>query len=293
MRIDSGVAAAFGAALLYNLATVVQKSQAQREQASGVRLVVRLFARPVWLLGVGCQMAGLGLHILALTRAPVTIVQPIIAAGIVFLVVLAALILDERPGQREFAGIAATMGGVVLLLSGAGEPAMMLPVTARGFAATIVAAVAFISVLRFLSARARLVRTSQAAVLLGLAVGLAQGMSDALNRLMGAWLSPGAGWTPSNPMGVAALVGLFTFGAAGFVLSQDAFRFYRANTVAPTMQTAQLIVPVAIAVTLYGQTLPSGTVGSVIWSTAFALIVLGVIVLSSSEPVAATLGDDP
>jgi hypothetical protein len=94
-------------------------------------------------------------------------------------------------------------------------------------------------------------------------------------------------------MGVAALVGLFAFGVAGFVLSQDAFRSYRANTVAPTMQTAQLIVPVAIAVTLYGQALPAGTVGSVTWSVAFALIVLGVIVLSSSEPVAATLGDDP
>ncbi|MBI3703245.1 MAG: hypothetical protein HY244_05165 [Rhizobiales bacterium] len=52
-------------------------------------------------------------------------------------------------------------------------------------------------------------------------------------------------------MGVAALVGLFAFGAAGFVLSQDAFRSYRENTVAPTMHTVQLIAPLAIAVHRY------------------------------------------
>ena len=33
-------------------------------------------------------------------------------------------------------------------------------------------------------------------------------------------------------MGAAALLGLFAFGAVGFVLSQDAYRSYRANTVA-------------------------------------------------------------
>ena len=49
----SGIVAAFGAALLYNLATVLQKSQAQREAVEGIRLVARLFTRPLWLLGAG------------------------------------------------------------------------------------------------------------------------------------------------------------------------------------------------------------------------------------------------
>jgi hypothetical protein len=124
----------------------------------------------------------------------------------------------------------------------------------------------------------------------GLAIGLAQGMSDALNRLMGAWLLAGQGWRPPALMGVTALVGLVAFGGVGFVLSQEAFRRHRANTVVPSMQTTQLVVPLGIAVTLYGQALPAGLVAALGWIAAFALIVVGVVVLSRSAPVIATLG---
>jgi drug/metabolite transporter (DMT)-like permease len=181
----SGIVAAFGAAFLYNLATVLQKSQAQREAVEGIRLVARLFRRPLWLLGVACQIAGLGLHVVALARAPVTVVQPIIAAGIVFLVILAALALGERAGQRELAGMAATMGGVALLLTEAGEPATLGRVPVAALAGVILAAAGLIAALSIVSARVRLVRASAGAVMFGLAIGLAQGMSDALNRLMG------------------------------------------------------------------------------------------------------------
>ena len=147
----------------------MQKRQAQREQASGVRLVAHLGARPVWLLGVGCQITGLSFHVVALTRAPVTVVQPIIAAGIVFLVLLAALILHERPRPREIVGIALAMGGVVPLLSTAGAPAVLVPVTAGGFVGTVRAAGGLMTTMRFLSASTRIERKSTAAVLLGLA----------------------------------------------------------------------------------------------------------------------------
>jgi drug/metabolite transporter (DMT)-like permease len=287
----SGIVAAFGAALLYNLATVLQKSQAQREAVEGIRLVARLFTRPVWLLGVACQIAGLGLHVVALARAPVTVVQPIIAAGIVFLVILAALALGERAGQRELAGMAATMGGVALLLTEAGEPATLGRVPVAALAGVILVAAGLIAGLSIVSARVPLVRASAGAVMFGLAIGLAQGMSDALNRLMGAWLLAGQGWRPPAPMGVAALVGLLAFGGVGFVLSQDAFRRHRANTVVPSMQTAQLVVPVGIAVTLYGQALPAGPAATLGWMVAFGLIVVGIVVLSGSAQVVATLAD--
>jgi uncharacterized membrane protein len=88
---SAGVVAAIAAALLYNLAVVIEKTQAERVETSGVRILASLARRPVWLLGFAIQRVGFGLHYLALTRAPVTIVQPIIAAGIVFVVIFSAL----------------------------------------------------------------------------------------------------------------------------------------------------------------------------------------------------------
>ena len=100
-----GVAAAVVAGCLYNLAVVVQKSQAEGVAESGMAILGSLMARPLWLLGVALQVLGLVFHAYALTEAPVTVVQPIIASGIAFLVLFAALILRERPSPRELFGM--------------------------------------------------------------------------------------------------------------------------------------------------------------------------------------------
>jgi len=55
-------------------------------------------------------------------------------------------------------------------------------------------------------------RVSVRAVVLESAAGLVYGMSDAMNRLMGAWLSPGQGWVPPVAVGIGAAVFLFLLG---------------------------------------------------------------------------------
>src|SRR5882762_657447 len=67
------VAAAVVAGCLYNLAVVVQKSQAEVVAETGVAILGALMARPIWLLGVALQVLGLVFHGFALTEAPVTI----------------------------------------------------------------------------------------------------------------------------------------------------------------------------------------------------------------------------
>mgnify|MGYP001149501567 CR=1 FL=1 len=63
---NEGVLAAFGAAMLYNLAIVVQKREAEKAHASGVRILGALAKRPIWLLGIALQIAGFVLHAFAL-----------------------------------------------------------------------------------------------------------------------------------------------------------------------------------------------------------------------------------
>jgi drug/metabolite transporter (DMT)-like permease len=284
---DAGVVAAFSAAMLYNLAIVVQKTQAEQASASGVQILGALSKRPLWLLGIGIQIAGFVLHSFALTRAPVTVVQPIIASGIAFVVVFAAVILGERPTAREMAGMAMSVAGLSLLVVRPGPLDAMQQVALQDLGLALGSAAIVIAGMLHLAGAAAIESVGIRAVLVGSAAGLGEGMSDAMNRLVGAWIAPSVGWIPPASIGVAAVVLLFAFGFQGFVSAQNALKLYRANTVIPCILIAQLLVPIAMASLLYGQTLPRGGPDLAIWIAAIALSVGGIATLSRSAHVAA------
>jgi drug/metabolite transporter (DMT)-like permease len=283
---NAGVLAAFSAAMLYNLAIVVQKTQAEKTTASGVQILGALSKRPLWLLGIAIQIAGFVLHSFALTRAPVTVVQPIIASGIAFVVIFAAVILGERPTRRELAGMAMSVLGLSLLVVRPGPLDAMQQVAMQDLGLALGSAAVVIAGMLQLSSAAAIESVGIRAVLVGSAAGMGEGMSDAMNRLVGAWLAPNMGWIPPASIGVAAAVLLFVFGFQGFISAQNALKLYRANTVIPCILIAQLMVPIAMASLLYGQTLPRGGIDLAIWIAAIALSVGGIATLSRSAHVA-------
>ena len=284
--IHLGVAAAIGATLLYNLAIVLQKSQAERTQASGVRILGALAKRPLWLAAIAIQIAGFALHSFALTRAPVTVVQPIIASGLAFMVIFAAAILGERPTAREVRGTLLSVVGVSLLVMRPGSLAAMQQVAVRDLVLALgTAALAVAAMLHF--SRAGAIRSASVrAALLGSAAGIGDGMSDSMNRLAGAWIAPTAGWIPPASIGIAAAMLLGAFGFQGFVTAQNALKLHRANTVIPCILIAQLVVPIAMASLLYGQSLPRGGADLAIWLAAIGLTVAGIATLANSTHVA-------
>jgi drug/metabolite transporter (DMT)-like permease len=283
-----GVAAAVVAGCLYNLAVVVQKSQAELVAETGVAILGPLLARPLWLLGVALQVLGLVFHGFALTEAPVTIVQPVIASGIAFLVLFAALILRERPSARELFGMLLAVSGVSLLALQIQGPVSLAPLDAQDFAFAIASAAALAGALWWFGRSWRVASTGVGAALIGSAAGVGQGMSDAMNRLAGAWFAP-HGWTPPTWVMCAALVFLLLFGLQGFVAAQNAFQRYRANTVVPCMITAQLFVPIAMAIILFGQPGPRDGADAGVWSVALLLTCAGIAVLSRARAVERTL----
>jgi drug/metabolite transporter (DMT)-like permease len=279
-----GVAAAVVAGCLYNLAVVVQKSQAELVAESGVAILGPLMARPLWILGVALQVLGLVFHGFALTEAPVTVVQPIIASGIAFLVLFAALILRERPSAREMFGMLLAVSGVSLLALRIQGPVSLAPLDAQDFALAIASAAALAGALWWFGRSWRVASTGVGAALIGSAAGVGQGMSDAMNRLAGAWFAP-HGWTPPTWIMCAALVFLLLFGLQGFVAAQNAFQRYRANTVVPCMVTAQMFVPVAMAIILFGQPGPRDAADAALWVIALGLTCAGIVWLARAPGV--------
>src|SRR3954471_22576874 len=110
-----GIAAAVAASALFNLAVVVQASEARsvpRRYALRFALLGRLVRRRRWLSGVALQLVAWPLQTVALLLAPLTVVQPADAAGLVLLLVFGSRVLGDPIGTREQLAVARIVLGV-------------------------------------------------------------------------------------------------------------------------------------------------------------------------------------
>src|SRR5690242_4315583 len=111
-----GIAAAVGASTLYSLGVAVQAMDAREtpeDENLRFALAVRLVRSTRWLLGTGLTILGFPLQVVALLLAPLVVVQPALAAGLVVLMVISEHLLDERPGRTEYVAVCAIVVGVV------------------------------------------------------------------------------------------------------------------------------------------------------------------------------------
>jgi len=111
-----GVGVAIVAASLYNAGIAVQALDAREsssDHALRASLLARLAAQPRWLLGTALVTVGWTLQAGALLFAPLTVVQPALAVGLLLLLAIGARVLHEPVGAREIAAVVAIGVGLV------------------------------------------------------------------------------------------------------------------------------------------------------------------------------------
>ena len=111
-----GIAAAAGASTLYSLGIALQALDAREtphEEHLRLALVVGLVRRSRWLLGTGMSILGFPLQILALMLAPLVVVQPALAAGLLVLLFVGQRMLGEHAGRYEHLAMCGIVIGVV------------------------------------------------------------------------------------------------------------------------------------------------------------------------------------
>src|SRR4051794_19246077 len=270
-----GVALACLASCLFNAAIAVQALEARKvSQKHGLRLSLlrRLISRPRWLGGTALAVLALPLQTAALLFAPLTVVQPCDAAGLLLLLFLGTRMLNERVGPRELLAVGAIVAGIVVLtiaapsrevthVSGA---AVLLPLLA-------VAAVALLPfALRGVLGADSLLVVFGAGAAFALTAFCLKLIADALDG--GAW---GALVLVLAVAGAGAL--------AGTLSEQTALQRRQATQVAPIIFVVEMLVPVALALTVVGESWD----GSVpVIAAALALVVAGVIALGRAPQVA-------
>src|SRR6185437_9814686 len=111
-----GIVAAIGASTLYSLGVAFQAMDAKEApEDTHLRLALawRLVRRGRWLLGTGMSILGFPLQVVALVLAPLVVVKPALAAGLLVLMVAGERMLNEKPGRYEYACVLAIALGVV------------------------------------------------------------------------------------------------------------------------------------------------------------------------------------
>jgi drug/metabolite transporter (DMT)-like permease len=248
---------------------------------------VRLLYSSKWFaLGMAIATASWGLHVAALALAPMSMIQVSLAAGVVFIAVMAERLFGFEVGRRQWVGLLLTATGLVVL-------GLTLPVM-HG-AHSQFSSVAMISFEAGLFGLGGLLligpriggRVEHHGVMLGAASGILFGVSDtaikALTGIVGAHGAMGLLLSPWLLVAVLASVVAFYASARGL---QDG----EAVPVIAVTGTAANIAGIAGGLVVFGDPMAAGTAGVVLEAFAFVLVVVAAALMPAPVRAAAGAG---
>jgi drug/metabolite transporter (DMT)-like permease len=276
-----GIVAAVGASLLYNASIALQALEAREvpgEHSLRLSLIGRLARNKRWLGATALGLAGWPLEIAALLLAPLTVVQPCLASGLILLLWLGATRLGEAPGRREFVAVAAIVAGV-------GGVAWAAPerTTDHAGALAIAAALAIVAIPIALPYFLRR-RTSVVGALMVISAGCGYAWTAIASKLLTDELAAGAIVVAALWLGTAAA-------SEGLALLSEMSALQRraATHVAPVMFAVQILVPVLLAPLIFGESWGDTPLGGVALVAFMAAAVAGTVLLAGSRSVAVVL----
>jgi drug/metabolite transporter (DMT)-like permease len=264
---DAGLGLALLATTAYNGGLIVEKQAlGQLPAISSRRLVslaMTLLSSPRWLCGFTLMLIGLGLQTVALTLAPVTLVQPLIGAGVGIVLLLSRLVLREQLGRAQYACVGVMAVSVVLLVASASGASTEVGHNASGI---LLAAVAVPSCLAGLLAGASALRAGtrkHRLPVLGVSYGFATGMLYGVSALAIKALSGAVLHRHGVEGTVIALLSspyLYVMGgclAVGMLLFQIALQRCRISIVAPVSNVLGSVYFMVIGTWVFHERLPS------------------------------------
>jgi hypothetical protein len=263
-------AVALVGSLFFALGAALQQFEAA---GSGKPALLALLRRPRWLLGGASIVTGGGLHVVALGLGPLTVVQPMGVASLLFALPIAASLHGRRPSRAELGAagvVAAGLVGLVLLVPASDGPTRLSPegvlmlLGVSGVAAVL------------LWAGSRMASPAGRAALLATSSGVLYGATATLVRVLvdGQW-----NWWYLLALPVPALLAL--------MMLQRAYAVGHFGVSFASLQIADPLTAVAFGALLLNEPLPTG-VGPVVAATlTTALTAGGTIALARTTPLEA------
>lgn len=287
------VVAALGSALCFAASTAFQHISAGRTAPSrgyGARalgsFVADTLRQPLWLLGMLVDVLAVVLHGLALHVSTLSVVQPLLVAGVVFTLPIHHRVLHTRVTRAEvgwsvvlgvglaaFLVIASPGGGPTSREAGGQDGVDRLPAFLSGGIAVVAVGACLVL--------ARGQRQTRAAAILGTAAGILFAGTAALLKVTADQVARG----PLVPLTHPELYLLLVVGAAGLVLHQLAFQAGPLSASLPAFTVIDPLLSIALGVAVFDEALRPGA--AAVLGEVVALLVV------SAVAIRLTTIDDP
>ena len=273
MTLDLGILLALACAFVANLGFFYKYRGANDVPSVDVRHPLRstraLYSSKWFTLGMITACVSWGLHVAALALAPMSVIQVSLAAGVVFIAVMADKLFGLRVGRRQWVGLVLTAAGLVLL--GLTLPAMhgvhsrFSPVVMTTFEAVLFGFGGLLIMGPRMGGRAE-----HHGVMLGAAAGVLFGVSDTSIKALTGIASHGLLAVLVSPwLAVAAIASIVAFFASARGL-QDG----EAVPVIAVTGTAANIAGIAGGIVVFGDPVAASPAGVVLQALAFLLVVV-------------------
>jgi drug/metabolite transporter (DMT)-like permease len=279
------------AATGYALGTVLQQKGALQADAAvtGVKFLVQLFRRPVWLLGGVVMAVGWVFQAIALHLGSLVLVQSLIILSLVIALPFGAWLTAQRITRPVWAGASALVLGIVLVLSlGSPQSGTRTPGARDWWIASCVSLGLALLLARLGAHRAGAVRAMAYGAGAGLGYGLATAVTKVFTDVVGGGLLAILGSWEVYVMAAAATVGL--------ALNQSALR---TGALAPAMAATNattLLACIVLGLTVFGESFQQGTGHLAVVLAGLALALLGIVLLAAApapQPGGETVGTPP
>lgn len=264
------------AAFLFAAASVLQQcgtTGIADEEALGAGMLATLVRRPVWLLGIGADIAGFGVQAAALAVGSLLLVQPLLVTTLLFALPMAARVAHRRLTEQEWrwSGLLAVSLVVFVLM---GEPSAGRD--APSFSAwlpTILVVVPLVAACVF--AASGLPHGTRRSLVLAVAAGVLLGVSAPLTKSAIAGFGDGfvAGITTWEFWGMALTASLGTF------WQQSSYQAGDVQTSLPAVTVLKPVVAMALGLTIYEETLTIGGIGDLLLLVSVVTMAVATVVL--------------
>jgi drug/metabolite transporter (DMT)-like permease len=253
-----------------------------------LRSAIDLFRSKWWTIGYGVAIVAYLLHVGALGLAALSLVQAVLASGLVLLGVIAERFFGFELGRREWTGICLTAVGLAFLAltgdSKSGQDSANYSVPAMIAFESALVGVGTALILSYRVERAR----TQLGVLLGLAAGLLFTVTHVAVKALSGSVDRGALELVLSPYVLIAILG----GVVAFFASARSLQIGPAVPVIAVTSIAGNASAIPAGIVVFGDPLGSDALSIVLRSIAFVLVVAAAALIPAPTRAAQPAGEE-
>ncbi len=233
------------------------------ELSRPIHSTIELFRSPVYALGIGIALGSWFLHVGALTLAPISLVQSVVAGGLVLLTVVADRLFGINVTRREWIGVALMALGLAAL-------AATLDGDASSAHSRYQPGTLAIFLLVVCTAGMLLALVSRRGTVLAVSAGLLWAASDTSIKALSSHLSTLGLGVLVQPLAFVILIASLV----GLLISARSLQLGEAVPVIALTSAAANLTTIAAGPVVFGEPLPTGRLALAARLLAFTLVIV-------------------